>query len=135
VLVAFAIFVVSLLVAPGARHARGLGAGAALSPAGASAAGAPRAGAGAAGLRGLDAAAAGGARGSPGPTAWRPRRGARRRRRRCATSAGGRSLRGLPAYEAAAALYDGLRDIETVLTPDQIADIDARIGGMREVRP
>jgi manganese/zinc/iron transport system permease protein len=44
-------------------------------------------------------------------------------------------LRGLPAYEAAASLYDGLRDIETVLTPDQIADIDARLGGVREVRP
>lgn len=44
-------------------------------------------------------------------------------------------LRSLPAYEAAAALYDGLRDIETVLTRDQIADIDARIGGLREVPP
>ena len=44
-------------------------------------------------------------------------------------------LRSLPAFEAAAALYDGLRDIETVLTPDQIADIDARIGAPREVRP
>jgi manganese/zinc/iron transport system permease protein len=43
-------------------------------------------------------------------------------------------LRGLPAYEAAASLYDGLRDIETVLTPDQLADIDARMGGVREVR-
>jgi manganese/zinc/iron transport system permease protein len=43
-------------------------------------------------------------------------------------------LRGLPAYEAAASLYDGLRDIETVLTPDQLADIDARMGGLREVR-
>jgi manganese/zinc/iron transport system permease protein len=42
-------------------------------------------------------------------------------------------LRGLPAYEAAASLYDGLRDIETVLTPDQLADIDARMGGLREV--
>ena len=37
-------------------------------------------------------------------------------------------LRGLPAYEAAASLYDGLRDIETVLTPDQLADIDGRMG-------
>ena len=44
-------------------------------------------------------------------------------------------LRSLPAFEAAATLYDGLRDIETVLTPDQIADIDARIGAPREVRP
>ncbi len=31
-------------------------------------------------------------------------------------------------HEAAAALYDGLRDIETVLTRDQIAEIDSRIG-------
>ena len=38
------------------------------------------------------------------------------------------------AHEAAAALYDGLRDIETVLTQDQIAGIDRRIGGPREVR-
>jgi manganese/zinc/iron transport system permease protein len=35
--------------------------------------------------------------------------------------------------EAAAALYDGLRDIETVLTPDQIAELDRRIGGPRGV--
>ncbi|MEO9782260.1 MAG: metal ABC transporter permease [Sedimentitalea sp.] len=33
------------------------------------------------------------------------------------------------AYEAAAALYDGLRDIETVLTRDQIAEVDRAIGG------
>ncbi|WP_146346321.1 metal ABC transporter permease [Phaeobacter marinintestinus] len=33
------------------------------------------------------------------------------------------------AHEAAAQLYDGLRDIETVLTQDQIADIDRHIGG------
>ncbi|WP_171229904.1 metal ABC transporter permease [Ruegeria sp. HKCCA4008] len=33
------------------------------------------------------------------------------------------------AHEATAALYDGLRDIETVLTRDQIAEIDRRIGG------
>ncbi|TMV10894.1 metal ABC transporter permease [Arenibacterium halophilum] len=39
------------------------------------------------------------------------------------------------AHEAAAALYDGLRDIETVLTSDQIADIDTRIGGPRGVTP
>ncbi|MEC7258878.1 MAG: metal ABC transporter permease, partial [Pseudomonadota bacterium] len=39
------------------------------------------------------------------------------------------------AHEAAAALYDGLRDIETVLTPDQIADIDTRIGGPKGVTP
>lgn len=37
------------------------------------------------------------------------------------------------AHEAAAQLYDGLRDIETVLTADQIAEIDQRIGGPREV--
>lgn len=37
------------------------------------------------------------------------------------------------AHEAAAALYDGLRDIETVLTRDQIADVDHRIGGPKEV--
>ncbi|WP_164660851.1 metal ABC transporter permease [Tropicibacter sp. Alg240-R139] len=37
------------------------------------------------------------------------------------------------AHEAAAALYDGLRDIETVLTKDQIADIDHRIGGPQEI--
>lgn len=39
------------------------------------------------------------------------------------------------AHEAAAALYDGLREIETVLTQDQIAEIDHRIGGPQEVRP
>lgn len=37
-------------------------------------------------------------------------------------------LRGLPAFESAASLYDGLRPIETVLTPDQIREVDARIG-------
>lgn len=36
--------------------------------------------------------------------------------------------------EAAAALYDGLRDIETVLTRDQIAEIDSRLGGPQEAR-
>ncbi|MHA6263034.1 metal ABC transporter permease [Arenibacterium sp. CAU 1754] len=35
--------------------------------------------------------------------------------------------------EAAAAMYDGLRDIETVLTPDQIAEIDRQIGGPQGV--
>ncbi|SFM03220.1 metal ABC transporter permease [Shimia aestuarii] len=35
------------------------------------------------------------------------------------------------AFESAAALYDGLREIETVLTADQIAEIDTRIGGPR----
>lgn len=38
-------------------------------------------------------------------------------------------VRGDLAHEAAAALYDGLRDIETVLTRDQIVEIDRRIGG------
>ncbi|MFS4581897.1 metal ABC transporter permease [Phaeobacter sp. C3_T13_0] len=38
-------------------------------------------------------------------------------------------------HEAAAALYDGLREIETVLTADQISDIDRRIAGPREVTP
>jgi len=42
-------------------------------------------------------------------------------------------LRSDMAHEAAAALYDGLRDIETVLTQDQILDIDRRIGGPTEV--
>ncbi|MFT6457795.1 metal ABC transporter permease [Pseudophaeobacter arcticus] len=37
------------------------------------------------------------------------------------------------SHEAAAALYDGLRDIETVLTQDQIQEIDRQIGGPREV--
>ncbi len=37
------------------------------------------------------------------------------------------------AQEATAALYDGLRDIETVLTRDQIAEIDRRIGGPQEI--
>lgn len=36
-------------------------------------------------------------------------------------------IRSDPAYEAAASLYDGLTEIETVLTPDQIAEIDSRI--------
>ncbi|MCG7521003.1 metal ABC transporter permease [Ruegeria sp. Ofav3-42] len=37
------------------------------------------------------------------------------------------------AHEATAALYDGLRDIETVLTQDQIVEIDRQIGGPQEV--
>ncbi len=36
-------------------------------------------------------------------------------------------LRADPAQEIAASHYDGLRPIETVLTPDQIAQIDARL--------
>ena len=41
-------------------------------------------------------------------------------------------LRRDQAQEAAAALYDGLREIETVLTPDQIAAIDREIGTPKE---
>lgn len=37
------------------------------------------------------------------------------------------------AHEAASELYDGLREIETVLTADQIAEIDRRIGVPRGV--
>lgn len=42
-------------------------------------------------------------------------------------------LRADPAMEAAAAQYDGLRGIETVLTRDQIAEIDKRLGGPKPV--
>ncbi|MGR3712679.1 MAG: metal ABC transporter permease [Shimia sp.] len=42
-------------------------------------------------------------------------------------------LRADKAFESAAALYDGLRDIETVLTADQIAEIDCRMGGPQGV--
>ena len=38
-----------------------------------------------------------------------------------------------PAFEMAAARYDGLTQLEDVLTPDQIALIDARIGTPRGV--
>ncbi|WP_158965572.1 metal ABC transporter permease [Chachezhania sediminis] len=38
-----------------------------------------------------------------------------------------------PAHEAAAEFYDGLTDIDTVLTSDQIAEIDARIGAPKGV--
>ena len=41
-------------------------------------------------------------------------------------------LRRDQAQEAAAALYDGLREIETVLTADQIAEIDRKIGTPKE---
>ncbi|WP_065330097.1 metal ABC transporter permease [Tritonibacter mobilis] len=41
-------------------------------------------------------------------------------------------LRRDKAQEAAAALYDGLREIETVLTPDQIAEIDRKISTPKE---
>ena len=37
--------------------------------------------------------------------------------------------RATPALELAAARYDGLTQIEDVLTPDQIAELDVRIGG------
>lgn len=33
-------------------------------------------------------------------------------------------------FEAAVAMYDGVRDIDTVLTPDQIEEIDRRISGV-----
>lgn len=39
------------------------------------------------------------------------------------------------SYEAAAALYDGLTDIETLLTPDQISDIDKRLPAPNGVTP
>lgn len=45
------------------------------------------------------------------------------------------SARADPALEMAAARYDGLTQIEDVLTPDQIAELDARIGGPRGVTP
>ena len=38
-----------------------------------------------------------------------------------------RVVRGDPAFERAAAHYDGLTQIETVLTADQLADVDARL--------
>jgi manganese/zinc/iron transport system permease protein len=40
-----------------------------------------------------------------------------------------------PSFEAAAAHYDGLTPIETVLTSDQIAEIDTRIPAPQEVTP
>lgn len=40
-----------------------------------------------------------------------------------------------PSFEAAAARYDGLMQIENVLTSDQIAEIDKRIPRPREVTP
>ncbi|WP_330848857.1 hypothetical protein [Mangrovicoccus ximenensis] len=39
----------------------------------------------------------------------------------------------MPAHEAVSQRYDGLTGIETMLTPDQIADLDARIGGPKGV--
>ena len=41
-------------------------------------------------------------------------------------------IRADPGFEAAAALYDGLTPIETVLTPDQIIEVDSRIGARSE---
>ena len=41
--------------------------------------------------------------------------------------------RRIPEYELAAARYDGLTRLEDVLTADQIADIDARIAPLSEV--
>jgi len=38
-------------------------------------------------------------------------------------------------HAAAYSLYDGLREIETVLTPDQIAEIDARLAAPRPAAP
>jgi manganese/zinc/iron transport system permease protein len=43
------------------------------------------------------------------------------------------ALRSDPRHEAFAALYDGLREIETILTSDQLAEIDARLGGPKGV--
>lgn len=42
-------------------------------------------------------------------------------------------LRADPGYESAASRYDGLTEIESVLTEDQIAEIDRRIGPPRGV--
>jgi manganese/zinc/iron transport system permease protein len=36
-------------------------------------------------------------------------------------------VRGDQSYEAAAILYDGLTDLETLLTADQLQDVDARL--------
>lgn len=38
-----------------------------------------------------------------------------------------RALRTLPQFEAAAARYDGLTDLEQILTPDQLTEIDAHL--------
>lgn len=42
-------------------------------------------------------------------------------------------LRAMPDHEAAAALYDGMRPIETVVTKDQLTEIDARLPAPREM--
>ncbi|SDJ93159.1 metal ABC transporter permease [Aliiruegeria lutimaris] len=44
-------------------------------------------------------------------------------------------VHGMADFEAISSLYDGLRDIESVLTADQLAEIDALIGGPAEVMP
>ncbi len=44
------------------------------------------------------------------------------------------TIRSDPDFEAAAAHYDGLRAIETVLTPDQIEEVDRMIGAPRPVQ-
>jgi len=43
------------------------------------------------------------------------------------------TIRRDPNFETAAAHYDGLRAIETVLTPDQIVEVDRMIGAPRNV--
>jgi len=42
-------------------------------------------------------------------------------------------LRAMPDQEAAAALYDGIRPIETVVTSDQLAEIDTYLASPQEV--
>lgn len=42
-------------------------------------------------------------------------------------------LRAMPDHEAAAALYDGMRPIETVVTRDQLAEIDTHLAAPQEV--
>ncbi|MBO6601788.1 MAG: metal ABC transporter permease [Roseicyclus sp.] len=44
-------------------------------------------------------------------------------------------LRGLQAHEATAARYDGLTGLETILTEDQLRDLDTRIAAPREIAP
>lgn len=43
------------------------------------------------------------------------------------------AIRNDPRFDAASQQYDGLRDIETVLTPDQLQDLDAQIAGPRGI--
>ena len=47
----------------------------------------------------------------------------------------GQIARADPAHDSIAVLYDGLRAIETVRTSDQIAEIDRRIGAPQAVTP